>query len=203
MCDLKTIYRVQIYVRTISKKKKKTGKPKTYINTTVYLWENLLKLPSFSSHKAWQKPSYSTMTTVQSGFIWTCWKLQRQLHVMHYGFTEINVKHCLTDCSKGSKSNHTDTLLCDFSTFFCEVALSQKISRVFWKYTPSSVVHVRFGWCLVDDVQVGTISVLHLQSNEIQKQSSLCVATIKTDAHMSGDIGSEVDKQFPYLFFPF
>lgn len=89
--DVKTFYRVQIYVRTISKKKKKTttGKPKTNINTTVYLWENYLKLPSFSSHKAWQNLTSSTMTTVQSGFIWTRWKLQRQRQVTHDGSAEI------------------------------------------------------------------------------------------------------------------
>lgn len=137
------------------------------------------------------------MTTVKSGFIWTCWKLQRQLHVTHYGSTKIKVKHWLTDCSRGSKSNHTDTfsgkrslyatfrlfpvkLLCHLtSPINVSFQLVQQISMVFWKYTSSSTVHVRRGWCLVDGVQIGTISVLPLQSNQTQKQSSRCVAIIK------------------------
>lgn len=163
------------------------------------------------------------MTTVKSGFIWTCWKLQRQLHVTHHGSTKINAKHWLTDCSKGSKSNHTDTfsgkrslyvtfwlfsvkLLChQTSPINVSFQLVQQISMVFWKYTSSSIVHVRLGWCWVDGVQIGTISVLRLQSNQAQKQSSRCVAIIKIDAQMSGDMGSEVEveKEFPYLFFPF
>lgn len=68
---------------------------------------------------------------------------------------------------------------------------------VFWKYTSSSVVHVRLGWCLVDGMQVGTISVRQLQSNQTQKQYSFCVAMTKTDTQMSGDIGLEVEKEFP------
>lgn len=57
-------------------------------NTNVYLWENYLKLPSFSSHAAWQncqkkKSSWHTfffftMTTLQSRSFWTGWKLQRE-----------------------------------------------------------------------------------------------------------------------------
>lgn len=102
--DLKTIYRVQIYVRTISKKKKKkkkTGKPKT--NTTIYLWENYLKLPSFSSHKAWQNLTSSTMTTVQSGSSargGNCRDSYRWRTMAPLKFT---------DCSEGSKTNCTDT----------------------------------------------------------------------------------------------
>ena len=54
LCNWKTIYRVQIFVR-IEKKKKGTTETNTNIkHQRIYLWENYLKLPSFSSHTAWQ-----------------------------------------------------------------------------------------------------------------------------------------------------
>lgn len=91
LCNGKTIYRVQIFVRIVSKKKGLEKQIQTS-NTNVYLWENYLKLPSFSSHTAWQncpkkkKKSYwhnllfffFTMTTLQSRSFWTGWKLQRE-----------------------------------------------------------------------------------------------------------------------------
>lgn len=185
LCDLKTIYRVQIYVRTLSKKGKHKQKTKTNINTKYHRisLRKLLKLPSFSSHKAWQILTYFTMTMVQSRLIWTCWKLRQQTH---QGSTEIvRLAHWLF---KGSKSNHMDTFsgkkaymrLFDFhlwsylhlltspiNHFHCMTYRDKKFKSVLkvFIFSSSSIVHVKPGWWLVDGVQGYRFSVLHSQSN--------------------------------------
>lgn len=136
LCNGKTIYRVQIFVRIVSKKKGLEKQIQTS-NTNVYLWENYLKLPSFSSHTAWQncpkkkKKSYwhnllfffFTMTTLQSRSFWTGWKLQRDSNMCHNmvsstGENKNKKTHWLTFVIQtGSRSSHKDLFLAKSSLY--------------------------------------------------------------------------------------
>lgn len=98
LCNGKTIYRVQIFVRIVSKKKGLEKQIQTS-NTNVYLWENYLKLPSFSSHTAWQNcPKKRKVTDIIYSFFFSPWQhcradhsgqagncRERQQHVSQHG----------------------------------------------------------------------------------------------------------------------
>lgn len=135
LCNGKTIYRVQIFVRIVSKKKGLEKQIQTS-NTNVYLWENYLKLPSFSSHTAWQNcPKkrkvtdiiysffFFTMTTLQSRSFWTGWKLQRDSNMCHNmvsstGENKNKKTHWLTFVIQtGSRSSHKDLFLAKSSLY--------------------------------------------------------------------------------------
>lgn len=100
------------------RKKKRDYKKQTQTsNTNVYLWENWLKLPSFSSHKAWQNLTRFLSVyhdSLQSRSFWTGWKLQRETATCDTPWLYLKKKKTQTLAhfhhSDGVRSSHKDVI---------------------------------------------------------------------------------------------